>query len=217
MKVKWLGHACFLITSTSGTRIITDPYEPNFNNIISYAPVNETADIVTTSHQHGDHNYTKDSKGKFDVVVGPGKKTVKGIEFTGMPCYHDRVEGKQRGPNTIYSFTLDGIHVCHFGDLGHPLDNAVIKSLGKVDVLFIPTGGPAATLELDEAAHIWDALKPALIIPMHFKNDKCTFPKYTVKDLLALKPNAKMVGKTEIELSAASLPKGELWILDHAL
>ena len=26
MKIKWLGHAAFLITSDSGTRIITDPY-----------------------------------------------------------------------------------------------------------------------------------------------------------------------------------------------
>ena len=217
MKVKWLGHACFLITSANGTRIITDPYEPNFNNIISYAPVSETADIVTTSHQHGDHNYTKDIKGNFTIVAGPGKKTIKGIEFTGTPCFHDRVSGAQRGPNTIYSFTLDGINVCHFGDLGHPLDNAVIKSLGKVDVLFMPTGGPAATLELDEAAHIWDALKPAVTIPMHFKNDKCNFPKYTVKDLLAMKPNAKQIGKTEVEFTAANLPKGEIWIFEHAL
>ena len=217
MKVKWLGHACFLITSANGLRIITDPYEPNFNNIISYAPVNETADIVTTSHQHGDHNYTKDIKGNFTVVAGPGEKIVKGIEFNGTSCYHDRVSGKQRGENTIFSFTLDGINVCHFGDLGHPLDNAIIKSLGKVDVLFIPTGGPAATLELDEAAHIWDALKPALVIPMHFKNDKCTFPKYTVKDLLVLKPNAKQIGKMEVEINVAILPKGEIWILDHAL
>lgn len=217
MKVKWLGHACFLITSTGGLRVITDPYEPGYHGIINYGPVNETADIVTLSHQHGDHNYTKDIKGSFDVVQGPGKKVVKGIEITGTPCYHDRVSGKERGDNTIFSFTLDNINVCHFGDLGHPLDNAVIKSLGKVDVLLMPTGGPAATLELDEAAAIWDKLKPALVIPMHFKNDKCNFPKYTVKDLLALKPNAKQIGKTEVELTAANLPKGEIWILDHAL
>ncbi len=217
MKIKWLGHACFLITSANGTRIITDPYEPNFSNIISYASVNETADIVTTSHQHGDHNYTRDIKGNFTVVSGPGKKTVKGIEFTGTASCHDRVEGKLRGPNTIFSFNIDGINICHFGDLGHPLLNAVLKSLGKIDVMFMPTGGPSATLELDEAAHIWDALQPALTIPMHFKNDKCTFPKYTVKDLLALWPNPKQPGKTEVELTAATLPKGEMWILEHAL
>ena len=26
MKIKWLGHASFLVTSDTGTRIITDPY-----------------------------------------------------------------------------------------------------------------------------------------------------------------------------------------------
>ena len=217
MKVKWLGHSCFLITADSGLRVITDPYEPNFHGIISYAPVKETADIVTISHHHGDHDYTKDIKGNFTVVEGSGIKTVNGIDFTGTSCHHDRVGGKERGPNTMFTFNIDGINTCHAGDLGHPLDNAVIKSLGKVDLLFIPTGGPAATLELDEAISVWEKLKPALVIPMHFNNDKCNFTKYSAKDLVSHVPNVKKPGKTEIEIFSDSLPKGEMWILDHAL
>ena len=60
MKVKWLGHACFLITAGSGLKIVTDPYEAGFRGIINYGPVRESADIVTTSHGHDDHNYTAD-------------------------------------------------------------------------------------------------------------------------------------------------------------
>ena len=54
MKIKWLGHASFLITSDTGTRIITDPYEITAD--LKYGEIKESADIVTVSHSHFDHN-----------------------------------------------------------------------------------------------------------------------------------------------------------------
>jgi L-ascorbate metabolism protein UlaG (beta-lactamase superfamily) len=54
MKIKWLGHACFLITSRDGVRVITDPYVVGGG--ISYSPIKETADVVVVSHDHGDHS-----------------------------------------------------------------------------------------------------------------------------------------------------------------
>ncbi|MEE9203075.1 MAG: MBL fold metallo-hydrolase [Dehalococcoidia bacterium] len=217
MKVKWLGHACFLITAGSGLKIVTDPYEAGFRGIINYGPVRESADIVTTSHGHGDHNYTADLQGSPEVVQGAGKHLVKGIEFVGTSCYHDRVSGGERGENTIYCFTVDGIRVCHCGDLGHPLDDAALRSLGQVDLLLIPTGGPAATLELEEAVALWEKLRPAVVIPMHFRNDKCNFPKYGVDDLVYLKPEAMRTGSTEAEFTAGRLPAGQVLILEPAL
>jgi L-ascorbate metabolism protein UlaG (beta-lactamase superfamily) len=50
MKIKWLGHACFLITSADGVRIITDPYAVGGG--INYSPIKETADVIVVSHDH---------------------------------------------------------------------------------------------------------------------------------------------------------------------
>ena len=150
MKIKWLGHACFLITSDSGLQIVTDPYEVGFKGLISYGPVTESPDIVTVSHQHGDHNYTGDLQGSPEIVQGVGKHLVKGIEFVGIPSYHDNVSGQERGDNTIFCFTVDDVKICHCGDLGHPLDDSTISSLGHVNVLLVPTGGPEATFELGD-------------------------------------------------------------------
>ncbi len=47
MNIKWLGHASFLITSDSGVKIITDPYETGSG--LSYGEIAESADIVTVS------------------------------------------------------------------------------------------------------------------------------------------------------------------------
>jgi L-ascorbate metabolism protein UlaG (beta-lactamase superfamily) len=217
MKVKWLGVACFLITSNQGLKIITDPYEVDPRGSIKHAPVKEFADIVTVSHEHGDHNHTADIQGNPVIVRGIGKHSVKGIEFLGIGSYHDNVSGAQRGPNTIFCFTVDGIRVCHCADLGHHLDGNMLKAIGHVDILLFPTGGPPQTLDLNEAVALWDKMKPGVIIPMHFGSAKLLFPKYGVEDLLKLKPNAIQTGKSELEFTAGKVPSGQIMILEPAL
>ena len=128
MKVKWLGVACFLITSNRGLKIITDPYKSDLN--IKHAPVKEYTDIVTVSHEHGDHNHTSELRGNPEIIRGADKHSVKGIEFLGIGSYHDKVSGAQRGPNTIFCFTVDGIRLCHCGDLGHTLDSNALNLSG---------------------------------------------------------------------------------------
>jgi L-ascorbate metabolism protein UlaG (beta-lactamase superfamily) len=183
MKIKWLGHACFLITSNKGLKIITDPYATGgMRGLFKYEPVNEYTDIVTISHQHGDHNYTGDLLGNPVIIQGTGKHSVKGIEFNGVASYHDKSSGRERGENTIFCFTVDNIRVCHCGDLGHTLENNALNSIGRVDILIFPTGGPKATIELNEATEVWDKIKPGVIIPMHFRTEKCTFPMYGAEE-----------------------------------
>ena len=67
MKVKWLGHASMLMTSSEGLRIITDPYTSGVLGL-NYAPINEEADIVTVSHDHPDHNNVVSVGGIPEVV-----------------------------------------------------------------------------------------------------------------------------------------------------
>ena len=66
MKLKYLAHSSFLITSGSGVRIVTDPYSISAD--FRHKPVNEPADIVTVSHQHGDHNAVSTVQGNPDVI-----------------------------------------------------------------------------------------------------------------------------------------------------
>jgi L-ascorbate metabolism protein UlaG (beta-lactamase superfamily) len=215
MKIKWLGVACFLITSNKGLKIITDPYVTDPN--IKHAPVKEYVDIVTVSHEHGDHNHTSELRGNPEIIRGAGKHVVKGIEFLGIGSYHDNVSGAKRGPNTIFCFMIDGIRVCHCGDLGHTLDSNALKTIGRVDVLLFPTGGPPQTIDLDEAIALWDTMKPGVVIPMHFRSQKLIFPRYSVEDLLKLRPNAIQTGKSEVEFIAGKVPSGQIMILEPAL
>ncbi|MCK4698521.1 MAG: MBL fold metallo-hydrolase, partial [Dehalococcoidia bacterium] len=112
MKVKWLGHASFLITSDDGIRIITDPYITGGD--LGYAEITETADIVTVSHDHFDHNNVSSVRGSPEVV-SKGTVDVKGISFRSVSSCHDEEGGKLRGENTIFCFTVSGVGVCHLG------------------------------------------------------------------------------------------------------
>lgn len=216
MKVKWLGHATFLITSDEGTKIITDPYQPGVFGL-DYGKIEEAADIVVVSHDHSDHNYVKGVPGNPQVVKGSGSHKVKGIEFKGIPSYHDDSRGSERGENAMFCFTVNGVRICHVGDLGHTLSDRQVADIGEVDVLLIPVAG-TYTLDAAAANKVVDQIKPRVIIPMHFKTDRCpTFPVTDVEPFLKSKTNVKRMDTPEVELKKEQLPTArETIVLKHA-
>ncbi len=201
MKIKWLGHASFLITADSGVRIITDPYEPN--DKLRYGNINESADIVTVSHDHFDHGNVAAVKGNPSVVKGDAE--VKGLKFKGLATFHDAAGGKERGKNTIICFEVDGVRVCHLGDLGHELTAEQAAEIGLVDVLLLPVGG-FYTIDAVVASRVAEQLKPRVVIPMHFRNNRCDFPIAGVEEFLRGKNDVAQPDASEVEFKAGALP-----------
>lgn len=164
MKIKWYGQSCFLLTSDNGTRILTDPV----GKIPGYRLPEMGADIVTVSHNHSDHNNIKVVKGDFVHLDQPVKCTKKGMGITGVATFHDKAGGTKRGKNIIFSFNIDGINVCHCGDLGHVLTGEQVREIGKVDVLLVPVGG-RFTINAADAVEVMKQLRPAVTVPMHYR------------------------------------------------
>ena len=213
MIIKWLGHATFLITTETGIRIITDPYLTNER--LNYGEINESADIVTVSHTHGDHSNVA-AVGGSPVVVRAATET-KGIRFESISTYHDDSAGSQRGSNIIFCFEVDGVTVCHLGDLGHQLGGEEIARLGKVDILLIPVGG-SYTIDAAVATEVYSKIKPRIIIPMHYKNEKCHFPIAGVDEFLRDKDNVTKLGVSEAEFHAEHLPSvAQIVVMEPAL
>ena len=213
MKIKWLGHATFLITSDTGTKIITDPYAPAEK--LTYGEIKESADIVTVSHDHFDHSNVASVQGKPEVARG--NSVLKGIKFHGIPTYHDQAQGQQRGNNTIFCFEVDGLKICHLGDLGHQLTDKQVAEIGKVDILLVPVGG-FYTIDSSMAGKTFDQLKPRVIIPMHFKTSKCAFPISGVDEFLKGKKDISRLDASEIEFWARELPSDtQIIVLKPAL
>ncbi len=218
MKIKWYGHAAFLITSDQGTKFIIDPYEPGgFGGQLSYGKIKDQADFVLVTHDHADHNYVKDLPGSPQVVKGTGPKTLKGISIKGVATFHDPSKGNERGPNTVFTFNVDKIQVCHLGDLGHLLSDKELAEIGSVDILLIPVGG-YFTIDPKEATRVAEQIKPKVVIPMHFKTEKCGFPIAPVEDFLKGKTNTNRHKTNEASFAKGTLPQQtEIVVLEHAL
>jgi L-ascorbate metabolism protein UlaG (beta-lactamase superfamily) len=215
MKIKWLGVASFLITTESGIRIVLDPYKSG--GPIKSAEYTGPADIVTVSHEHGDHNNTAVIQGNPVMVKGARPVEVKGIKFNGVAAYHDEVQGKKRGPNVCFYFEVDGLHLLHLGDLGHMLSDEQIKQIGPVDILLTPVGGLWAI----DAATAWELaqkLHAKVIIPMHYHDERCDFPVAGVDEFLKGKKNVQLVNSSEIEFKKGKLPvETQIIVLKPAL
>ena len=165
MEISWLGHSCFRIKG-SQTTVITDPYSPE----LGYSLGKQTADIVTVSHQHQNHAYVQGVSGEPKLVKGPGEYEISSILIIGMPTFHDAEGGKTKGKNTAYLMDVDGVSVCHLGDLGHVLTSDQVEEIDNVDVLLLPVGG-VSTIDASIAAEVVRQLEAKVVIPMHYKTE----------------------------------------------
>ncbi len=163
MEIDWFGHACFRLRGREGT-VITDPYSKE----IGLSFPRPRGDVVTISHDHPGHSYVDGVKGEPRVVNGPGEYEIKSIFITGVPTAHDKRGGRDRGKNTVYTIEMDGLTICHLGDLGHVPTQPQAEAFGNVNILLVPVGG-VSTINASEAAEIVSLLEPQVVIPMHFQ------------------------------------------------
>jgi L-ascorbate metabolism protein UlaG (beta-lactamase superfamily) len=164
LNITYHGHALFVIETTSGVKIGTDPYNDQIKDILP----DVSADIVTSSHDHFDHANIQLFKGSPIVVDKPGETAVRGIKIDGMPSFHDEKKGSLRGPNIIYKIIADGIIITHMGDLGHIPGLGLIEKLKDTDILLIPVGG-IYTIDSAQAVELINIIKPKIAVPMHYK------------------------------------------------
>lgn len=168
MKIEYLGHSCFKLTESTGTSIVCDPYDSS----VGYDFPEVQAEAVTVSHGHYDHNNVKAVRGCKTVIDGEGSYSLPGVEIDAIKSYHDENGGSDRGGNLIFKFRMDGIDVCHLGDLGEECSSALIDQLLPVNVLLIPVGGNY-TIDAEMAKEYVDRIMPDVVIPMHFKQKGC--------------------------------------------
>lgn len=196
MKIRWFGHACFLLESKNGTKVVTDP----FDGSIGYKIPKVFADIVTVSHDHYDHNYTEGVQGEPKIIDDAAIHILENMTITGIPAFHDDEKGAKRGPIIIYIFEIDGIRICHLSDLGHLLSKSQIEEIGKIDVLLVPVGG-TFTLNSEGAVAVIGQLSPKIIIPMHFKTPAVNLPIDPVDEFLEKIGGGKILEQHTLEIT----------------
>lgn len=184
MRIDFLGHAAFLLTDSRGVRVLTDPYNSGgFSGRVGYSPIEDEVDVVVITHDHLDHCHTEGLRGSFEVIRHAG--VACGVEVKSVQAYHDMHQGTRFGGTVdMKLITLDGLRICHTGDLGELLEQHHLDTLGEVDILIIAVGG-YYTLDADGAYTVTKKINPKLVIPCHYKTPKCGFDIATEAPFLA--------------------------------
>ncbi len=214
MRLTWYGHAAFRI-DTVGARMILDPYRsPDCGG---YEPIADPADVVFVSHENDRyHSHTGQIFPPFELIRGleiPNEgTTAHGLRLQVVRVF-ETPERKPDDEVTILHFRSEGMHVVFLGDLGHPLSESEVAPLRGADVVLVPAGGPP-TLALDDIPPLLQAIRPRLVVPMHYKTPKIDLKIQSIESFLERFPGVPIERpwKSSVELNAAHLPS-ELTIL----
>lgn len=209
MRIRWLGHACMVLESETGTKVMADP----FGEGVGYKLPREAVDLVTVSHDHYDHNAVDVLPGKPKVIKTAGQHQAAGVTIEGFPTFHDSQRGASRGKNLVFLIIMDGLRVVHCGDLGHLLEPSLLEALKPVDVLLLPVGG-VYTINGAEAHQLAEELQPRIIIPMHYQTPDGLIRLEPLENFTQYYPNFRR--QKDLLLTRESLPpETEVVVLDY--
>lgn len=224
MKLKWYGHASFLITGENGVTIITDPSTPETSG---YEPIPDSPDMVIISSDNDSYHCPADLIPGSPAVINAltlaqngGQRVEKGVTIRAIEAM-EALNHQEHNPdqNGIYRFEVDGIHIGHMGDIGNALSDEQIAFFEGLDVLLALAGGHP-TIELDDLKTVIERVKPRYIVPMHFRTLRYK-PRNTfwIESFLNLFDNADVdfACATEVILTRETLPSStRVLVLTHA-
>lgn len=181
MHIEWFGQSAFALKAPDAS-VFIDPFGDlsplaERGMQFDYPPIDTSkVDLLLVTHEHLDHNGIEAIPGEPTILRSTAGRLESPIgEIVAVASEHDEQAGTQRGPNTIFVFTLDGVRVAHFGDFGQSeLREEQAAAIGEVDLIILPVGsGP--TIGASGAATIVERLQPKWVIPMHYRTPKIGF------------------------------------------
>jgi L-ascorbate metabolism protein UlaG (beta-lactamase superfamily) len=181
MQVEWYGQSAFRLTDGART-VFIDPFDdvaPMAQRGLRWdypAIEGVEADLLLVTHEHLDHNGVGAIAGEPPTLRSTAGRLESPIgEVLAVASEHDAAAGTERGPNTLFVFTLGGRRVAHLGDLGQSdLREEQAQALGDVDLLFVPIGG-GPTIGAEQAAAIAGRLNARIVVPMHHRTERIDF------------------------------------------
>lgn len=185
MKIKFLGHSCFLLELGSVT-LLTDPFLTG-NGTASQSAADTRADFILVSHAHGDHvgDAVAIARANHATVVTTVELAEQIFGPQEISCMAGNIGGTVSLPcgsvqffQALHSCGLPGGIACGFvleaegktvyfaGDTGLMSDMALLQDR-RIDLALLPIGD-VFTMGPRDALTAISMIRPGAVIPMHY-------------------------------------------------
>lgn len=209
MQIRWYGQSAFAFNGAEAS-VFIDPFG-DMSQVagrgvqFDYPAIADvSADLLLITHEHLDHNGIEAIGGEPVMIRSTAGRLQSPVgEVVAIASEHDEAAGTQRGPNSIFSFALDGLRICHFGDFGQSaLRPEQAAAIEQPDILILPVGG-GPTIGAAGAQAIIEQLQPKWVLPMHYRTERVSF----LEPIDAfLEVSEEVLTLEDPELDTASLP-----------
>ena len=166
--LKSFGHGSFLIKGEEKS-ILINPFKAIGCASHLNEPKGVNPDFILASSRLADEGYNPNNKLMF---VEPGIYKVGDILLNGVTVPHDRVGGRRFGMATVWRWEQNNLKIVHMGGAAGEMDINSQIVLARPDILFISIGGGIKSYDGEEASKIIEALKPNIVIPVHYATGK---------------------------------------------
>ncbi|MBD3679585.1 MAG: MBL fold metallo-hydrolase [Rhodobacteraceae bacterium] len=205
LRIRYLQHSMFLLTTEGGLTAVTD-YTGYIGN------VDLIPDVVTMNHAHSSH-WTAfpdpaiphvlrgwgETEAGIDHYLDLGEMLIRNVSTDIRGAFGGAVE---ENGNSIFVFEVAGLCVGHLGHLHHEPNEEQYAALGRLDVVMAAVDG-GLTVDLPTMIRILKRLKSSVVIPMHwFGRDSLEFFLVRMSDEFDI----RRPGESSIEVSLRSLP-----------
>jgi hypothetical protein len=166
MELTWYGLGCFRIIERGYPAVVMDPFNEEETGLIL---PRSRAEIVTSSLLLDDPKEArwKGLRGVSNTLAGPGEYEIGGLFITGVATFRDQKHGAELGQNVVFSVNVNGVVVCHLGELRHTPTQTQVEAMGSVNVLLIPVGLPGGLVPA-MASEIVSLIEPDIVVPMNY-------------------------------------------------
>ncbi|MDA0239797.1 MAG: MBL fold metallo-hydrolase [Proteobacteria bacterium] len=178
LKVEFVGHSSFLITSPQGVKVVTDYNDfyradvlPDIATMSGWHQ-NHTTDTIQPSISHALHGW--------DVGKGTPRHdvTLKDMRVFSVPTNDGAALGIFRYPSSVFVIQSNGLCIAHMGLTAEVLDPTMVKRLGRIDVLMVPIDR-RVTSSFEEIVANIKRINPRIVVPMHYNAE------FTVEQFLS--------------------------------
>ncbi len=166
MEIFWYGLGCFRLVERGCPSLVTDPFDERVTGL--HLP-RLRAELVTISELVEDPQELRwpDLLGVERTIGGPGEYEIGGVFITGVMSARVPQPGLPFAQNIIYTINYDGVTICHLGNPAEVPTQALVETIGRVDVLLVPVGVPGG-LTVANISETVSLIEPDIIVPMQY-------------------------------------------------